>query len=394
MAGQSTMRPMIETRTNTAGHTYYTQVHSVFNASWYKSDTVRRIKPANVSAFSPDNTGRIYYSRHVSRIHDYYTRTIWNGDVYRSPVGIHLNPGIGWGGWLVSEPDLTGELRLKIKDQKASLGIALAEYRKSARLFHNTVTYLNTAFERRRRWIDRLTRYRKRLRRWWRTNGAIGKKPIKPRPPRGPHPADMYLAFVFGWRPIAMDLKGSVDLLNERLIADDAWLHASVSRAVPFEQSFTGSDAPPTRRRVTQTIVKRHKAIYRIGSPTLRNYARTGIANPLEVMWDLVPFSFVVNTMVNIGMWLRSLDALIGVAEIRHYQTVKKTSYTLYERYGCLADYEHEELSRTGVQIGLSHMPFPKYKPSTSLNFVVTGLALLSQLSRHKDLSKTYLFSR
>jgi hypothetical protein len=53
----------------------------------------------------------------------------------------------------------------------------------------------------------------------------------------------------------------------------------------------------------------------------LHNFAEVGFTNPLEVAWELVPFSFAADWFVPVGSWLSGLDALLGLTDLTYSST-------------------------------------------------------------------------
>lgn len=58
---------------------------------------------------------------------------------------------------------------------------------------------------------------------------------------------------------------------------------------------------------------KRIKFHYRVDNEILRTLSQLSLTNPLEVAWELVPFSFVVDWMLPIGDYLSNMSALHGI---------------------------------------------------------------------------------
>lgn len=355
----------------------------------------QRAKPPSIHAFSLSNTSRQYYNWNEDTAHEIIMRgPTWNGSYLRDPVGYVSSPAPGFPGWLLAAPDTLTHLRLKIKDQKASLGIALMQYRQTCSMFYRAATYLSRVFRDRKRYLARLIRYRKRLRRARRGYISFTSVGPKPKAPKGTRASDIYLAYAFGLRPLISDLYGAVEVLSDRLADDDVWLPvrtSAVNRA--FRQRTSSSSITPekTIETVNQETIVRHKGVYRIGSGALKNAALLGATNPLEVAWDFIPFSFIVNAIVPIGTWLKSLDALVGIAEVRHYKTTKFSSLQELRVMTQITEYKSETLDRGGVSTVLPVPPLPSYKPSRSLGLVVAGLALLDQIKHNRDYATTYL---
>lgn len=50
-----------------------------------------------------------------------------------------------------------------------------------------------------------------------------------------------------------------------------------------------------------------------VDAPQLKRAAQLGLTNPTEILWELAPFSFVLDWILPIGDWLKSLDSGFGV---------------------------------------------------------------------------------
>ena len=65
---------------------------------------------------------------------------------------------------------------------------------------------------------------------------------------------------------------------------------------------------------------------YKLINTDAHNLAATGFSNPLNLGWELVPFSFVVDWFVGIGNYLSSLDATLGLAFEKGCKTTAERS--------------------------------------------------------------------
>lgn len=63
-----------------------------------------------------------------------------------------------------------------------------------------------------------------------------------------------------------------------------------------------------------------------ITNPNLAMISQFGLANPLAIAWELVPFSFVLDWFVNVGDYLSSLTDFVGV-ELKNASTTTFTTY-------------------------------------------------------------------
>jgi hypothetical protein len=51
---------------------------------------------------------------------------------------------------------------------------------------------------------------------------------------------------------------------------------------------------------------------YALSDATLAEFSSLGLINPLEIVWELLPYSFVVDWFLPIGNWLSSMTADAG----------------------------------------------------------------------------------
>lgn len=135
-----------------------------------------------------------------------------------------------------------------------------------------------------------------------------------------------YLEFHFGWEPLVKDIGEGVELLHSPLCKGNsvrAKSKASVrsgltsNPTIPDWNSYTAYDYPIVSFTLGATAT--------IESPNLARLNQLGFLNPLVVVWELVPFSFVADWFTNVGQVLESYTDYAGVALSRAY-------YTLYTK--------------------------------------------------------------
>lgn len=71
-----------------------------------------------------------------------------------------------------------------------------------------------------------------------------------------------------------------------------------------------------TGNKVTYKFESVHKAwvslYYGLTNANLAEFSSLGLINPLEIIWELVPYSFVVDWFLPVGNWLSSMTADAG----------------------------------------------------------------------------------
>lgn len=340
-----------------------TGIFSVSNYSWSseeyiaKSLSSRRIKPVDLFA---NGTSLFHEKYKISR--SYGVQTFPNGSGFtRALCSYWIDAGPIYPGLDVAENEVSSKLRAKIKDQNVNLAQSFAEYRQTCSMFLDASQSLLSAFRSLRNgrafadFIRILQRPRSRNER------AI---------------ADQWLAYQYGMRPLMQDIYGTTDLLIKKL-REGQFMHVSAQvRAQRFGQIAQSDKNLNYAYRLETT--RKGKARYKIQSSSVKTIAECGISNPLLLTWELIPYSFVVDWLFPVGGFLSSIDALNGTSDLRAIYSITKKQYSTAYAYGAQADYEAVSYQRTSPT-GVLPMPSLSYKPSSSLQAITNGLALLTQ---------------
>lgn len=135
------------------------------------------------------------------------------------------------------------------------------------------------------------------------------------------------LAYVYGVKPLVEDIQGAAVHLQEYLASEP--LHKVNGHAKKTIQKKTSLDIFNEyglwgRKEVTVDVEIRvkHGASFRITGKLLRQLAKLGFTNPVNVAWESIPFSFVVDWFLPIGSFVNGLNALDGMEIDEVYRTV------------------------------------------------------------------------
>jgi len=140
--------------------------------------------------------------------------------------------------------------------------------------------------------------------------------------------AENWLELQYGWKPLLMDIEGVMESL-QNLNVGSPTLRRVVGRgkAVESVNSTFDTYTSPTigpgkgierRRTVTNARIG---VVFSMESPMLSFLAQTGFTNPLNLAWEILPFSFVADWMIGIGPYLEALSAWDGLTFHTGYQT-------------------------------------------------------------------------
>jgi hypothetical protein len=146
---------------------------------------------------------------------------------------------------------------------------------------------------------------------------SLGSEFVGSNPPDGvKKAASNWLAMQFGWLPLLSDLQGSAKLLADRATQDPKRTRFSVRAVV--KHSVEGKSKHTYLSHVYNDTVCRgeYGAFVRLDyffkNAALASANADGLTNPASLAWEVTPFSFLSDYVVNIGGYLENLDSSFG----------------------------------------------------------------------------------
>lgn len=311
-----------------------------------------------------------------------------NGFLYKGAVA-----GSSGSSWTVdyvtnfAAVDISGEIasiqntaltqaRNNLKQMKVDLGTAFGERNQTARMIGDTAKRMADAVRALRRGQIRDAMRHLQL------SAARGV-------PRGSNWTNNWLQLQYGWKPMLSDIFGACDALAKR--DKDNWMvtakgHGETSLTGSFSNRVAGS------HWFVASSQYELKAFTRVDAylSEISSLVSLGVTNPLNVAWELMPYSFVVDWILPIGDWINSLDATLGL-------DIRGVSSTTFQRWQFFGNGEsHTEdtgttftndwqvykrvvlMDRTASTV-LPFASFPSLKDPRSLGHMANGLSLLAQ---------------
>lgn len=138
---------------------------------------------------------------------------------------------------------------------------------------------------------------------------------------RGERFIDNWLEFQYGITPTLLDLFGCAQAAEDLMVNRPPRITASASRHVPISNSTTTTRASIgslswvcdkiTSLSVAGGVKMRMDAA--VNNPHVRTLQQVGLLNPLTFAWELIPYSFVIDWVVNIGEYVGQLSAFAGL---------------------------------------------------------------------------------
>jgi hypothetical protein len=141
--------------------------------------------------------------------------------------------------------------------------------------------------------------------------------------------ANEVLEVEFGWKPLAQDFRAALTTVCQDGIPPQ--YVRGVAQRDGLLWSYQGSDVLETRTGSSRVTVA---ASVSISNPNLWLLNRLGLINPITVIWDLVPWSFLVNMFVNVNQMVSSITDEVGL-DITDKSTTYSSNQILESfRYG------------------------------------------------------------
>lgn len=206
--------------------------------------------------------------------------------------------------------------------------------------------------------------------------------------PRGAA-SSAWLELQYGWKPLLFDVKNAAETLADRLHDPHSRrTTASVRKTI----SSTLKDQDVLIENSPRLKVDRHlftKSSVKVSVTFEMDYASSaatavGITNPALVVWELVPYSFVVDWFVPVGDFLNSLDSTFGKTFISGY-VYEKSQHDLYfnatEREGYTEVTGNQKCTYSVKNrqrlLDFPEPELPSFSPKLSLTKMTSALALL-----------------
>lgn len=210
-------------------------------------------------------------------------------------------------------------------------------------------------------------------------------------PPQKGALADSWLMIQYGIKPLIDDINGLIDHHNSQV--DFSFVaKASSKDIVETVREYESYDAIRVKTKVSTktTVVSKYKAWLTMENAYHRNFAKLGLTSPAAVVYELLPWSFVLDWALPIGNFLASKNALDGLRVTRCTRTIYIKVETSVERqYGGLDNQGFlwsdgvSKVNTTQVYVNraivpMPNIPFPGFKNPFSSLHLLNALALFS----------------
>jgi hypothetical protein len=191
-------------------------------------------------------------------------------------------------------------LEAKIRDGKASIGVTLASMNQTGKMVANRLQQVDSFFQKREEYT---LRHQKRLKKKFQRTEAT---------------ASTILEGQFGWLPLVGEVHALAGSAFEKAFPPTCV--TSRYQTAFNMQSENGWHTYEGMACITCA------AFLQVQNPNKLLAQRLGASNPLEVAWDLAPWSFLVSMFTNIGSIFAGVTTLDGLT-LSNTSTTETVSY-------------------------------------------------------------------
>lgn len=124
--------------------------------------------------------------------------------------------------------------------------------------------------------------------------------------------ANGWLELMYGWLPLLSDIYGAAEHLayrNERREKASAKASDNMASSPSVYSSADMCTKTGSARTTISVVTTVH---YSLTMSVLSEMSQLGFTNPLEVAWEVIPYSFIVDWFLPIGTFVSNMDASFG----------------------------------------------------------------------------------
>lgn len=270
-------------------------------------------------------------------------------------------------------------------------------YYKALQAFYSKISNLKVnmaqVYVERQQTINLIADTAKRLSSWYRSLKR-GRNPFTGTTCNGREASNLWLQYTYGWTPLISDVYSAMEALK----GDVPPMKLSVSRTSKSTRDI---------KTVVTTYLQGNRVYnyldldgrcsnrttvfssFTIKDPALLTANHVGLTNPALLVWEVIPYSFVVDWFIPIGSWLEAQSALAGLT-VREASVTRTSTFTWYgtSEAKFSGSFLLKSSSSTSIgqeskykrrTLGLPSVPLPRFKSPCSTSHAITALALLRQ---------------
>lgn len=213
-------------------------------------------------------------------------------------------------------------------------------------------------------------------------------------PPSPKNLSNHWLEYSYGWRPLLNDIYDSCELLADTYYRQKPTVVTATGKHKFKKVGYLVSEGSLHTETCDTTSESSTRYLLRFveSNAFLRVAEKTGLSNPALLVWEAIPYSFVIDWILPVGSYLQNLNATAGLSF--HSGTVSTRVITNHVTTLNPKVQGNDQVLVSGGRIVrselksrqvLSSFPSPVLAPDFSalgVNRVISALALLTQAFR------------
>jgi hypothetical protein len=140
--------------------------------------------------------------------------------------------------------------------------------------------------------------------------------------------ASNWLQLQYGWKPLLKDIENFFNILPtsfeqgstvHRVTGTGSFRNEIITLHPPGDAQIGESHVGRTTRQSRSSV--RYGISYRVDDPMVQFFSQLGFTNPINLAWEVLPFSFVADWFLPIGSYLEQASAFHGLTFLDGYKT-------------------------------------------------------------------------
>lgn len=124
----------------------------------------------------------------------------------------------------------------------------------------------------------------------------------------------LWMMYSYGWKPFVEDIYNASQVLSAPI--KPIWINASSHEEIDLNVTETGKDGSVIiyTNQISGKVFARVGGVVTVTNHNLHTAKNAGFTNPASWLWEMIPFSFVVDWFSTFGEWMNSLDDEVGLS--------------------------------------------------------------------------------
>jgi hypothetical protein len=209
-------------------------------------------------------------------------------------------------------------------------------------------------------------------------------------PKPGKSTAENWLEMQYGWKPLLQDVEGaakSLAYLNSGTLLAQTVRSTKSKTSMQSGSITVAGEGAGSWTVITKTEI-RFGMRFNVGEPLSAFLAQIGFNNPISLLWEVIPYSFVIDWFLPIGEFLQGMKHWEGLHFVDGYETRFTRQTAIYDMSYFKEDQYHVDVrngnySRDAVLLdrlvlsAFPEMQLPSFKNPVSATHALNALALL-----------------